>query len=340
MKKALMIPRTPPTWQSKSWQEELSSLISDPETLFNRLNLDRSLLPDAQTSHQLFPIRTTESYLSRIQPGDIDDPLLKQILPIGAEKDKSEGYSLDPLQEQKSNPLPGLIHKYQGRVLLVASPQCAINCRYCFRRHFNYSDNTISRKDWQNTFEYIKNDTSIEEIILSGGDPLVISDRQLSWLLDQIESISHVSRLRIHSRLPIVLPRRITDDLINILNSSQLHTAIVIHCNHPKEIDHVVIDALSKLRSAGIILLNQTVLLKGINDNSKILAKLSKDLFKSGVLPYYIHLLDKVSGTSHFDIKEKDARALNTELLAQLPGYLVPKMVREVAGASSKVPFF
>ncbi|MFL0800496.1 MAG: EF-P beta-lysylation protein EpmB [Agarilytica sp.] len=333
-----MIPRTIPTWQSKSWQEELSNLITDPTELFSLLKLDSSLLPSAIASAQLFPLRSTHAFVNRIETGNIDDPLLRQILPLAAEQGIDADYSLDPLEEAEFTPIPGLIHKYTGRVLLVAANQCAINCRYCFRRHFDYQANSPSREQWNDAFRYIQGNTSIDEVILSGGDPLAISDKQLSWMITQIESIPHVSRLRIHSRLPIVAPSRVTDTLIESLRSTRLSTVMVIHCNHSQEIDNEVCDALKKLKTSDCTLLNQSVLLRGVNDSEKALTDLSLTLFRQGVLPYYLHLLDKVTGTSHFNVELGCARSLYQALLANLPGYLVPKLVKETPNAPSKVP--
>ncbi|MFL0805399.1 MAG: EF-P beta-lysylation protein EpmB [Agarilytica sp.] len=333
-----MIPRTIPTWQSKSWQEELSSLITDPAELFSLLKLDASLLPSAIASSRLFPLRSTRAFVERIQPGNINDPLLRQILPLDAEQENHNEYSLDPLEEAEFTPIPGLIHKYTGRVLLVAANQCAINCRYCFRRHFDYQGNSPSREQWNDAFQYIRNNTSIDEVILSGGDPLAISDKQLGWMVSQIEEIPHISRLRIHSRLPIMAPSRVTPTLIDTLSSTRLSTVMVIHCNHSQEIDEDVATALDLLKTSGCTLLNQSVLLKDVNDSEQALTELSLTLFRQGVLPYYLHLLDKVTGTSHFNVELARARSLYQALLANLPGYLVPKLVKETPNAPSKVP--
>ncbi|WP_086930382.1 EF-P beta-lysylation protein EpmB [Agarilytica rhodophyticola] len=333
-----MIPRTIPTWQTKSWQEELSDLITQPEELFSLLNLPAELLPAAQKAHTLFPLRSTRAYVSRIQQNNPDDPLLKQILPLGEELIETPDFVDDPLEEEDFTPVPGLIHKYHGRVLLIAANQCAINCRYCFRRHFDYQQHALSRQQWQQALDYISNNKDVEEVILSGGDPLAVSDRQLSWLVAALAEIPHVERLRIHSRIPIVAPSRITEELLATLKDSGLLVSLVIHCNHPQEIDEEVAAALTALKNSGIILLNQSVVLKGVNDTSETLITLSKKLFQSGVLPYYLHLLDKVKGSSHFTVNEVDVLSLNRTLLANLPGYLVPKFVKEVPNAPSKVP--
>ncbi len=333
-----MITRTLPTWQSKSWQDELADLITSPDELFELLQLDVSRLDEARLACRQFPLRTTRAYAARIRPGDFQDPLLKQILPLGIELDTVPGYNQDPLQEANANPLPGLIHKYRGRVLFIAAPQCAINCRYCFRRHFPYGDNSPSRSQWQAALDYIRADDTIEEVIYSGGDPLVLADRQLLWLSQEVAGINHVKRLRVHTRLPIVAPSRITTQCLEWLSLPGVQTIMVIHCNHAREIDDAVVQGLAELRGAGVTLLNQSVLLKGVNDDSQTLAQLSKTLFEAGVMPYYLHLLDKVAGAAHFCVGEAQASAMYQQLLTLLPGYLVPKLVREDPSAGSKTP--
>jgi len=335
-----MIHRTIPTWQTKSWQEELNDLISCPEQLLQALDLPKSLLPAALKAHALFPVRVTRAYLSRIQKNTPNDPLLQQILPLNAELCPQPGFMEDPLEEHTHNPVPGLIHKYHGRVLLIAAPQCAINCRYCFRRHFDYRANTPSRQTWQQALQYINNNESIEEVILSGGDPLVMNDKQLAWLTKSISDIGHISRLRIHTRLPIVLPSRISDELVQLFQTLRLQVVMVVHCNHHQEIDSEVESALRRLQQAKVTLFNQVVLLKNINDSATILTKLSRQLFSCNVIPYYLHLLDKVSGAAHFEVLEPKARQIHKELQGLLPGYLVPKLVKEVAGETSKTLVF
>lgn len=334
-----MIPRTIATWHIKSWQEELSQLVRSPAELIARLNLDPALLPAANQAAEVFPVRATESYLARIKPGDPNDPLLRQILPLDAELTSPADYSRDPLHELESNPVPGLVHKYAGRVLLVASGACAINCRYCFRRHFPYETNTPGRQDWQAALDYIRTDSSLEEVILSGGDPLAVSDKQFAWLLQQLDAIPHVTRLRIHSRLPIVLPSRMSPEWLEILRASRLDKVLVIHANHPQELDESVRAALARVAASGVMLLNQSVLLAGVNDEAAVLAELSRTLIRFGVLPYYLHLLDKVDGAAHFAVADEKAQAIKQSLLQSLPGYMVPRLVREVAGAASKTPF-
>jgi len=337
MKKTLMIPRTNPSWQPQSWQEELSQLITDPRHLLELLELDMSLLPLAQKAHKLFPLRCTHSYLQRIEKRNPKDPLLLQILPLGKELEQPEGFVKDPLEEHAFTPAKGLIHKYHGRVLLMASAQCAINCRYCFRRHYDYIDNTPSRLQWQPALDYITKTESIKEVILSGGDPLASADKVLFWLLEQLEQIPHLHRLRIHTRIPLVLPKRINTALTDRLKQSRLQQVLVMHCNHAQELNGEVGQALNQLKQADVTLLNQSVLLKDVNDNTQTLVELSESLFRYGVLPYYLHVLDPVSGAAHFDVKEEDINALHREMLALLPGFLMPKFVREVPHEKSKI---
>ena len=260
------------------------------------------------------------------------------MLPQGAELDAAEGFIDDPLAEKHSNLQKGLIHKYHGRVLVLLSTGCAVNCRYCFRRHFPYQENRMSKNDWQATLNYVAQDSSIEELILSGGDPLMLNDQQLEKFITQAEKISHLQRLRIHTRLPVVIPQRITDSFVKILQYSRFDCAIVLHINHAREVDAILTKYLSKLTRAGITLLNQAVLLRGVNDSLEAQTELSKILFSAGVLPYYLHLLDKVKGAHHFEVSESDAIKLHRQLLLKLSGFLVPKLVREEAGRGSKTP--
>jgi L-lysine 2,3-aminomutase len=333
-----MIPRTVPTWQIHNWQDELKQLIQDPMELLDLIELDTQWLASAQKAAKYFPLRATRSFVSRIQKGNPQDPLLLQILPLGVELEGTTDFSADPLDEKSFSPVAGLVHKYRSRVLLIAATQCAVNCRYCFRRHFPYGDHQLSRAQWQVSLAYVRANPEINEVILSGGDPLSLSDKQLGWLLEEVAAIPHVKRLRIHSRYPVVLPSRITDELLAFFASTRLKVVMVIHSNHPQEIDPIVSQALMKFVDRGLTILNQTVLLKGINDSSAILALLSETLFDAGVMPYYLHLLDKVSGAAHFGVPENHARALYGELLTLLPGYLVPKLVREVPHQDSKTP--
>lgn len=321
-----------------SWQQQLSDLIRDPAELIGLLELSQHQLPEALLACDQFSLRVPRAYAKRIKVGDAQDPLLLQVLPQGQELVAAPGFVADPLQEADSNSLPGLIHKYKGRVLLLVSTSCAINCRYCFRREFPYQENKPSREHWQEVFAYIAADSSIREVILSGGDPLTASDQQLEWLVEQAQAIPHVTRLRIHTRLPVVLPSRISERCLDWMSGHRLQTVLVIHSNHANEIDDEVRETLARLRARGITLLNQTVLLRGVNDSVAALAELSETLFAAGVLPYYLHLLDRVNGAAHFEVVENEAKALHQQLLAELPGFLMPKLVREIAGKTSKTP--
>ena len=272
-----------------------------------------------------------------MEPGNPNDPLLRQVLTSKEEFINAPGFSTDPLEEQHSV-VPGLLHKYSNRALLLVKGGCAVNCRYCFRRHFPYAENQGNKRNWQQALEYISAHPQLDEIIFSGGDPLMAKDHELDWLLTQLESIPHIKRLRIHSRLPIVIPARITDTLVARIAASSLQVLLVNHVNHANEIDAAFRTSMRKLRMAGVTLLNQSVLLRGVNDNANTLADLSNALFDAGVMPYYLHVLDKVQGAAHFMVSDEEARAIVRELLTLVSGYLVPKLAREIGGEPSKTP--
>ncbi|WP_330927373.1 EF-P beta-lysylation protein EpmB [Candidatus Sororendozoicomonas aggregata] len=339
-----MITRSTPTvhtinaTEPESWQQKLSTAVNCPEQLLDMLGLDRALLPDAVKAGRLFSLRVPRGFVAKMERGNPNDPLLLQVLPLGQELLDTQGYSFDPLNEIAQNPCNGVIHKYPGRLLLITSGACAINCRFCFRRHFPYGDNQLSGEDWDNALRYIVADTSIKEVILSGGDPLATSDKRLKKLAVALSDIPHVETLRIHTRLPLVIPERITDEMIHWFTGTRLKPVMVIHCNHANEIDGAVQNALNQLQQARVMLLNQTVLLKGINDSVDVLVDLSQALFQSSVLPYYLHVLDKVQGAAHFDVDEQTAACLVNAMQKQCPGYLVPKLVREIAGKPGKTP--
>ncbi|WP_136248096.1 EF-P beta-lysylation protein EpmB [Halomonas borealis] len=328
----------PATPEPGAWQAQLAGAIRDPRELCRRLDLDADWWPGAESGHALFEVRVPEAYLARIRLSDPADPLLRQVLPLGEEADATPGYVADPLEEADHTQRRGLIHKYAGRVLLIASPACAVNCRYCFRRHFPYEENAPSRAQWQETLAYLHDDDSIGEAILSGGDPLAASDRQLAWLVERLEAIPHLKRLRLHTRLPVVIPDRIDGALLDWLGGTRLQKVMVLHINHAQEIDEPVIEACRRLQAAGVTLLNQSVLLRGVNDDAATLAALSERLFEAGILPYYLHVLDPVSGAAHFDVPDDEARALVAELRTRLPGFLMPTLVREIPGEASKTP--
>lgn len=320
----------------RGWQAQLAAAITDPAELVSELGLDPALVPPARAAGGQFRLRVPRSFVGRMRHGDPSDPLLRQVLPIGAELSETADYVPDPLGERHYLRARGLLHKYQGRALLITTPACAVHCRYCFRREFPYAEQTGESR-WTDALDAIGSDPSITEIILSGGDPLSLSDGRLFALTDSVQRIPHVRRLRIHTRLPIVLPARVDSGLLRWLNQVRLPIVIVLHANHPHEIDAEVREACSNLRKAGATLLNQTVLLQGVNDAPHVLAALSEALFDAGVLPYYLHLLDPVRGAAHFNVSEVRAREIAGQLAARLPGYLVPRLAREVPGACAKV---
>lgn len=320
------------------WQQVLAAAITDPGELLGVLGLDRSDLPAALAAAVDFPLRVPRGFVARMEHGNPRDPLLLQVLPTGAELLAIEGFGFDPVGDLKSRQGPGLLQKYHGRALLIATGACAVHCRYCFRRHFPYEDESASARSWQPALDALAADTSINEVILSGGDPLSLSDRRLRQLSDALEALPHIRRLRIHTRQPVVLPERVDAGLIAWLNDVRLQKVVVLHVNHAREIDASVEQACRELAATGATLLNQSVLLAGVNDSAGALADLSESLIGAGVVPYYLHLLDRVSGASHFEVAESVACGLMAELTARLPGYLVPRLVREVPGMPSKTP--
>ncbi len=358
-----IIPVSDISVQAESWQSQLRNAVRDIDTLVERLGLD----PDTVAVNPDFPLLVPQAYLNKIRIGDRYDPLLLQVLPLKVESQTTRGFLDDPLLERRtqgkaagtiggttdlassdlaSSDLPfsdlpkGLIQKYQGRVLVVTTGACAINCRYCFRRHFPYRENQPDSEDWTGIVRHLSKDKSISEVILSGGDPLVLSDARLGKIIDQLETVPHLDTLRIHTRLPVVLPARITKALVNRLSSGRLRTVIVIHANHANEIGQDVAAAFALLQQACITILNQSVLLAGVNDNVQTLEMLSRRLWEAGVLPYYLHLLDRVSGAAHFEVSEVRAVEIMAGLSASLSGYLVPRLVREVPGKTSKQLIF
>ncbi|SPJ34491.1 EF-P beta-lysylation protein EpmB [Kushneria phyllosphaerae] len=322
----------------QSWQSQLSGALRDPKALLAAVGLDERWLPGAEGGHQAFEVRVPQAYLSRIQKGNPNDPLLRQVLPLESEMHTVAGYVTDPLEEADHTPAAGLIHKYAARVLMITSGACAINCRYCFRRHFPYEDHAASRAQWGKTLDYLRHDDSLIEAILSGGDPLVSSDARLAWLVGELDAIPHLKRLRLHTRLPVVIPDRVDDAMLEWLGATRLQKVIVLHINHANEIDDSVMKACERLKGVGVTLLNQSVLLRGVNDNTEVLAGLSERLFEAGILPYYLHVLDPVAGAAHFDVPDHEARQLHEALRDRLPGFLVPRLVREIPGEQAKSP--
>lgn len=322
-----------------AWQRELSLAITRPAALISALGLDPGLLAGARAGAEAFGLRVTPSYLGRMRRGDARDPLLRQVLPLMEETEAQPDYVADPLHERDYTRAPNLLQKYTGRALLITTQACAIHCRYCFRREFPYSEQQeeAGAARWSAAIATIADDPGIEEVILSGGDPLSLSDARLQSLTDALQAIPHLRRLRVHTRQPIVLPSRVDAGLLAWLRGLRLPTVMVLHTNHANEIDAEVRAACAVLRGAGITLLNQSVLLRGVNDDVDALADLSRALFDSGITPYYLHLPDRVRGTAHFAVPERKAQALVAQLTARLSGYLVPRLVREVPGAASKV---
>jgi len=330
-----MISRTAVSCQIPDWRQEMARCVTDPLELLQQLELPLSLLPAARAAARSFGLRVPRSYLALMRKGAVDDPLLRQILPLQEELQESPGFSDDPVGDLGAARGAGLLSKYQGRSLLLTSAACAIHCRYCFRRAFPYGEHLAGRQGWHQSLETLRRSPEVSEIILSGGDPLALDDGRLAQLIDELQKIPHLRRLRIHTRLPVVIPGRITPALIDTLAGSRLRPVMVLHFNHPRELAEPVSERLAELRPV-CSLLNQAVLLRGVNDDAETLAQLSERLFDSGVLPYYIHLLDRVQGAAHFEVDETTARSLMVTLRQTLPGYLTPRLVKEQEGEPAK----
>jgi L-lysine 2,3-aminomutase len=333
-----MIPAKRAPAQPQQWQRLWREAIDDPRELLEMLGLSHraaDLLADADTG---FALRVPRGFVARMRHGDADDPLLRQVLPRAAELAETKGFTRDAVGDLAARSGRGVLQKYEGRALLIATGACAVHCRYCFRRHFPYAEETAAADRWHEALEAVAADASIDEVILSGGDPLSLSTARLAELTGALAQVPHVRRLRIHTRLPVVLPERVDGEIEEWLGGMRLRCVVVIHANHPNELDASVAAACARLRDAGATLLNQSVLLRGVNDDADTLLSLSERLFECGVLPYYLHQLDRVLGTAHFAVDDERARTLVDRLTARLPGYLVPRLVREVPGASSKMP--
>ncbi len=320
-----------------SWQQELADAISSPEALAAALDLDPRPLGGGLAAGAAFGLRVPRSFVARMRRGDPDDPLLRQVLPGAAELADTADYSADPVGERVAVRAPALLQKYRGRALLITTSACAVHCRYCFRREFPYEEQSGEAPRWSEALAEIAADASLEEIILSGGVPLSLSNSRLESLTRALAAIPHVRRIRVHTRQPVVLPSRVDAGLTRWLRQSARPIVFVLHINHPNELDAQLAAACARLRATGITLLNQSVLLAGVNDDIDVLSRLSLRLFDAGVLPYYLHALDRVRGAAHFSLPDDRARALAGELAARLPGYLVPRLVREVPGAPAKV---
>jgi L-lysine 2,3-aminomutase len=333
-----MITANSPNAQPKTWQMHWREAVRDPRELLNLLGLGHLAQDISDQAAAQFPLRVPRGFIAKMRRGDANDPLLRQVLPVLAEEQLAEGYSFDAVGDAAAKGGAGIIHKYHGRALLVATGSCAIHCRYCFRRHFPYAEESAASQQWAETIRYLQNDSSIRELILSGGDPLSLATHKLKELTDALHTLPHLKRLRIHTRLPVVLPERIDAELIAWLSALPWPVAMVIHANHANELGQEVAEAIHRLKQVNVSVLNQAVLLKGVNASVNDQIALSERLFEIGALPYYLHQLDKVQGAAHFQIEDTQARAIHREMMQQLPGYLVPKLVQEIAGAPSKTP--
>jgi EF-P beta-lysylation protein EpmB len=335
----LLLPSDPATTEIRQvppWQQALVQAISDPAALLAALGLGAEWLPAAEVAARQFRLRVPQGFVARMHRGDPHDPLLRQVLPLAEECVAAEGYGPDPVGDLAAMDAPGVLQKYRGRILLTATGACAVHCRYCFRRHFPYAEASAAADRWHAALDAVAADESVTEVILSGGDPLMLTDWRLAELAEALQQIRHVKTLRVHTRVPVVVPERVTEPLLDWFAGTRLKAVMVLHVNHAQELDAVVAAALARLKAAGVVLLNQSVLLRGVNDDTDTLAVLSGALFDSGVLPYYLHLPDRAQGTAHFDVPEPRARALHEGLRRQLPGYLVPRLVREVVGDAAK----
>lgn len=328
-------------YQEQNWQSQLSDLITDPSELLSLLELSsEQLLSGAILASEKFKLRVPRAFAGKMNAKNPLDPLLLQVLPHHLELEEHPEFVTDPLGEEAANQLPGVLHKYKSRFLLTLTGACAVHCRYCFRRHFPYQENLPKNEDWLNIKNYIEANPNINEIILSGGDPLTLSNRKLALWLERLSSLKQIQILRIHSRVPIVIPNRIDEELISLLKNSRLRIVLVVHSNHASELDDFTCSKLLQLSDHHITVLNQAVLLKGVNDSAQTLIDLSYRLFEARVMPYYLHVLDKVKGAQHFDLESSEIDDIYRDVLANLPGYLVPKLVREIAGEKNKTPLF
>ena len=332
---SLIIPTAQQTATKAQWLTDLANAFNDPVALLEFLELNPVDFSQDILARKLFALRVPKSFAEKMEKGNRYDPLFLQAMASADEFLQAEGFVKDPLEEQHS-PAPNILHKYQNRLLFMIKNSCAINCRYCFRRHFPYDEVKSGKQIWQQGLDYIAAHKEIEEVIFSGGDPLMAKDAELDWLITQLEQIPHIQTLRIHSRLPVVIPNRITETLCQRLLQSRLHIVLVTHINHANEIDEIFAQKMQMLKQANVVLLNQAVLLKGVNNQAECLKQLSHKLFSIGILPYYLHLLDRVEGASHFFIEDAEALTIYRELQKITSGYLVPKLAREIGGEPNK----
>ena len=333
----LMITAAPTRLQPQGWQQAWRDAVRDPRELLALLGLD-GVVPAPEAATEAFALRVPRGFVGRMRHGDPHDPLLRQVLPLDEELRPVPGFDLDAVGDAQAGAGQGVIRKYAGRALLVATGSCAVHCRYCFRRHFPYAEQSAAAGGWQGAVEAIAADPSLHEVILSGGDPLSLATPKLAELTAALAGIAHVRRLRIHTRLPVVLPERVDAALVDWIAALPWPVAVVVHANHAREFDAEVDAAMAHLRAAGALLLNQAVLLRGVNDSLDAQAALHERSFAAGVLPYYLHQLDRVAGAAHFEVDDAAALALHAAMRDRLPGYLLPRLVREVAGDASKRP--
>lgn len=332
-----ILPRAQPQPQRPApWQQALRQAARSPQELLARLGLEPADVALSVDAARDFPLLVPQAFIDRMQPGDAGDPLLRQVLPVSAETRPVPGFATDPLGEAAAHKAPGILHKYAGRALLVLTGACAVHCRYCFRRHFPYPEAGLRPAGLEQALAYLATDTTLHEVILSGGDPLTLADTRLASLADRLAALPQLRTLRIHTRLPVVLPERVDEQLLAWLAPLPLRKVVVLHVNHAREIDTAVANAVARLSTAGVTLLNQSVLLRGINDSAATLAALSERLWEIGVLPYYLHGLDRVQGAAHFEVGDAEAVELMSALRTRLPGYLVPRLAREEAGLPYK----
>ncbi len=322
--------------QSLSWQQQLTQALTHPLELLDYVGLPADSLGYSEKILEQFPVRVPHAYADRMVRSDPDDPLLRQVFPYYSEEAETTGYVQDPLAETALQPVPGLIQKYQSRVLAIATGACAVHCRYCFRRHFPYQEASVSKQNWEQSLSFIKADSSIKEVILSGGDPLTLSDSRIVTLCQALAAIPHVQRIRFHTRVPVVLPARLAQKLIEKLTALDKTLLFVLHINHANEIDEAVIRNIRLLQQHRIMVLNQSVLLKGVNDSVDKLIALSERLISNQVTPYYLHSLDPVAGAAHYQVSIEKAKNLLADMQQKVSGYLVPKLVQEEIGAPSK----
>ena len=319
-----------------SWQEALKDAVRDAAELCRLVNLPPQYVSGAALAARDFPVFAPRGYIARMRPGDARDPLLRQVLPLEDEQTVPAGYASDPVGDRAATRSPGLLHKYRSRVLMVTTGACAVHCRYCFRRHFPYTEGPHAPADWAEALRYIAADSTIQEVILSGGDPLTLVDDHLADLIGRLAEIRQVRRLRVHTRLPLMIPERITQELIASLRGSRLVPIVVIHANHANELDETTAEALARLVDAGIPLLNQSVLLRGVNDDADALVELCQRLVDLRVMPYYLHQMDRVAGAAHFEVSRSRGRELVEQLRSRVSGYAVPRYVVETAGEPYK----